>query len=105
MKYVIAIVKAFRAEEVLRELEGLEVEGLTVSEVRGYGRQRGHSEMYQEAEYTNVFLPKARIEFSVSDDLLEEAIQHICSAARTGRIGDGKIFVLSSREALWGGGN
>jgi len=101
MKYVIAIVKAFRAEDVLKELEGMDVESLIVSEVRGYGRQRGHGEVYQETEYTNVFLPKTQIEFAVPDDLLEEAIQRICAAARTGRIGDGKIFVLSSREALW----
>lgn len=101
MKRVVAIVKGFRAEDVLRELQSLEVEGLAVSEVRGYGRQRGQSEPYKDAGFPSIFLPKVRIEFSVEDSELEEAISKICSSARTGRIGDGKIFILPCREVFW----
>ncbi len=95
MKNVIAIIKPFKLDEVRVALASLGVQGLTVTEVRGFGRQKGHTELYRGAEYTIDFLPKLRIETAVSDSLLERAVDVIEQAAKTGKIGDGKIFVIN----------
>ena len=94
MKNVIAIIKPFKLDEVRIALASLGVQGLTVTEVRGFGRQKGHTELYRGAEYTVDFVPKLRIETAVSDALLERAVDAIEQAAKTGKIGDGKIFVM-----------
>ena len=93
MKLIMAMVKPFALEAVRQALGEVGVEGMTVSEVRGYGRQKGHTEIYRGAEYVVNFLPKLRIEIAVSSDLADRAVQVITSSARTGQIGDGKIFV------------
>ena len=93
MKLVTAIVKPFRLDDVRNALSEVGVQGMTVSEVKGFGRQRGHTELYRGAEYVVDFLPKAKIEIAVSDDLVERVIEAIVDAARTGKVGDGKIFV------------
>ena len=93
MKIVMAIIKPFKLEEVRDALTAIGVHGLTVTEVKGYGRQKGHTEIYRGAEYVVNFLPKLRIEIAVSSDLANKAVQVITSSARTGQIGDGKIFV------------
>ena len=95
MKNVIAIIKPFKLDEVRVALASLGVQGLTVTEVRGFGRQKGHTELYRGAEYTVDFLPKRRIETAVSDSLLERVVDVIEQAAKTGKIGDGKIFVMN----------
>jgi nitrogen regulatory protein P-II 2 len=95
MKLVIAIIKPFKLDEVRVALSALGVQGLTVTEVKGFGRQKGHTELYRGAEYAVDFLPKLRIEAAVSDDLLEQVIETIEQTARTGKIGDGKIFVAA----------
>jgi nitrogen regulatory protein P-II 2 len=95
VKNVIAIIKPFKLDEVRVALASLGVQGLTVTEVRGFGRQKGHTELYRGAEYTVDFLPKLRIETTVSDSLLERAVDVIEQAAKTGKIGDGKIFVMN----------
>jgi nitrogen regulatory protein P-II 2 len=99
MKNVIAIIKPFKLDEVRVALASLGVQGLTVTEVRGFGRQKGHTELYRGAEYTIDFLPKLRIETAVSDSLLERAVDVIEQAAKTGKIGDGKIFVMNIESA------
>src|SRR3977135_973945 len=93
MKLVVAIIKPFKLDEVRQALTAIGVHGMTVTEVKGYGRQKGHTEIYRGAEYVVNFLPKLRIEIAVSSDLADKAVQVITSAARTGQIGDGKIFV------------
>lgn len=93
MKLVTAIVKPFRLDDVRNALGEVGIQGMTVSEVKGFGRQRGHTELYRGAEYVVDFLPKAKIEIAVSDDLVERVIEAIVDAARTGKVGDGKIFV------------
>ena len=93
MKQITAIVKPFKLEEVREALAEIGVSGLTVTEVKGFGRQKGHTELYRGAEYVVDFLPKLKIEVAVSADRLEHAIEAISTAARTGKIGDGKIFV------------
>ncbi|MBP8034930.1 MAG: Nitrogen regulatory protein [Pseudomonadota bacterium] len=93
MKNVIAIIKPFKLDEVRIALASLGVQGLTVTEVRGFGRQKGHTELYRGAEYTVDFLPKLRIETAVSDSMVDRAVDMIEQAAKTGKIGDGKIFV------------
>jgi len=93
MKYVTCIIKPFRVDPLVQSLLDAEVESLTVGHVRGYGRQKGHLHLYKESEYVIAFLPKVKIEFGVEDDRLEEVIQGLLEVARTGRIGDGKIFV------------
>ena len=93
MKRIEAIIKPFRLEEVKDALKEIEVTGMTVSEVKGYGRQRGHSELYRGAEYVVDFLPKVKIEVVVAADMVERVVETIMEAARTGKIGDGKIFV------------
>jgi nitrogen regulatory protein P-II 2 len=93
MKLVTAIVKPFRLDDVRNALSEVGVQGMTVSEVKGFGRQRGHTELYRGAEYVVDFLPKAKIEVAVADDRVEQVIEAIVDAAKTGKVGDGKIFV------------
>ncbi len=93
MKLVTAIVKPFRLDDVRNALGEVGIQGMTVSEVKGFGRQRGHTELYRGAEYVVDFLPKAKIEVAVSDDMVERVIETIVHAAKTGKVGDGKIFV------------
>ena len=100
MKLVTAIIKPFKLEEVRDALTAVGVHGLTVTEVKGYGRQKGHTELYRGAEYVVDFLPKVKIEAALSADLVERAIEAIEGAARTGKIGDGKIFVLDVGQAV-----
>jgi|UniRef100_UPI0040471C8A nitrogen regulatory protein P-II 2 len=100
MKLVIAIIKPFKLDEVRIALSALGVQGLTVTEVKGFGRQKGHTELYRGAEYAVDFLPKLRIEAAVSDDLLEQVIETIEQSARTGKIGDGKIFVSTLEKVV-----
>lgn len=100
MKLVIAIIKPFKLDEVRIALSALGVQGLTVTEVKGFGRQKGHTELYRGAEYAVDFLPKLRIEAAVSDDLLERVIETIEESAKTGKIGDGKIFVAPLEEVI-----
>src|SRR5438067_9049469 len=99
MKKLEAIIKPFKLEEVKEALTELGIEGMTVTEVKGFGRQKGHTEIYRGSEYTVDFLPKVKIETVVADDLAEKAVSAIVAAAKTGKIGDGKIFVLSVEEA------
>ena len=99
MKYIIAIIKPFRLDEVRAALTDLGVQGMTVSEVRGFGRQKGHTEIYRGAEYQIDFLPKTKVEIAVSDALAERVVETIERAARTDKIGDGKIFVLDLTSA------
>jgi nitrogen regulatory protein P-II 2 len=100
MKLIIAIIKPFKLDEVREALTSLGIQGLTVSEVKGFGRQKGQTEIYRGAEYSVSFLPKVKIEVAVADDLLERTIETIQRAANTGRIGDGKIFVLDLAQAV-----
>jgi len=100
MKIVMAVIKPFKLEEVRDALTALGVHGLTVTEVKGYGRQKGHTEIYRGAEYAVSFLPKIKIEVAVSADLVASAIEAIANAARTGQIGDGKIFVMPLEKAV-----
>ena len=100
MKLVIAIIKPFKLEEVRDALNGLGISGITVTEVKGYGRQKGHTEIYRGAEYTISFLPKLKIEVAVASDRVRAVVEAITAASRTGQIGDGKIFVLDIESAL-----
>ena len=100
MKLVTAIVKPFKLDEVREALAELGVNGLTVTEVKGFGRQKGHTELYRGAEYVVDFLPKVKIEAAVPDDLLEQCLEAIQKSARTGKIGDGKIFVFDIEQAI-----
>jgi len=100
MKLVVAIIKPFKLDEVRQALTAIGVSGMTVTEVKGYGRQKGHTEVYRGAEYVVNFLPKLRIEIAVSSDLADKAVDVITSSARTGQIGDGKIFVTPIDHAL-----
>ena len=100
MKLVTAIIKPFKLDDVKAALETLGVQGLTVSEVQGFGRQKGHTELYRGAEYVVDFLPKVKIEAAVAEDLVERAIEAIEGAARTGKIGDGKIFVYDLEQVV-----
>lgn len=100
MKLVMAIIKPFKLDEVREALTALGVQGLTVSEVKGFGRQKGQTEIYRGAEYSVSFLPKVKIEVCLADDLADRAIEAIQKAANTGRIGDGKIFVLDVAQAM-----
>ena len=100
MKKIEAIIKPFKLDEVKQALTGLGVQGLTVTEVKGFGRQKGHTELYRGAEYVVDFLPKIKLEVAVSDDMRDKVVDAIISAANTGRIGDGKIFVLPMEEAV-----
>lgn len=100
MKLVMAIIKPFKLDDVRDALTGLGLEGMTVSEVKGYGRQKGQSEIYRGAEYAVNFLPKVKLEVALADELVERAVEAIAKAANTGRIGDGKIFVLDLAHAV-----
>ena len=100
MKIVMAVIKPFKLEEVRDALTTLGVHGLTVTEVKGYGRQKGHTEIYRGAEYAVSFLPKLKIEVAVASELVGQVIEAITAAARTGQIGDGKIFVTSLEKAV-----
>jgi nitrogen regulatory protein P-II 2 len=100
MKIVMAIIKPFKLEEVRDALTAIGVHGLTVTEVKGYGRQKGHTEIYRGAEYAVSFLPKLKIEVAVSADVADKVVEAIVAAARTGQIGDGKIFVYSLDSAV-----
>tara|TARA_Y100000815_G_scaffold172366_2_gene156721 strand:+ start:28447 stop:28875 length:429 start_codon:yes stop_codon:yes gene_type:complete len=100
MKLIMAIIKPFKLDEVREALTAVGVEGLTVSEVKGYGRQKGHTEIYRGAEYSISFLPKTKIEIVVEDDLVARAIDAVSGAAKTGQIGDGKIFVFGIDDAV-----
>lgn len=100
MKFIVAIIKPSRLEEVREALTALGIEGMTASEVKGYGRQKGHKEIYRGSEYTVNFVPKIKIEIAVSSDIAERAVQAIRESAGTGQIGDGKIFVLPLEEAM-----
>jgi nitrogen regulatory protein P-II 2 len=100
MKMIMAIIKPFKLEEVREALSSIGVQGITVTEVKGFGRQKGHTELYRGAEYVVDFLPKVKIEAAVSDELVESAIEAIEKAARTGKIGDGKIFVSNLEQAV-----
>ena len=100
MQKVEAIIKPFKLDEVKEALNAIGVQGITVSEVKGFGRQKGHTELYRGAEYVVDFLPKIKLEIVVPDDLVPKVVEAIQSAANTGRIGDGKIFVLPVIEAV-----
>ena len=100
MKLVMAIIKPFKLDEVREALTSLGLQGLTVSEVKGFGRQKGQPEIYRGAEYSVSFLPKVKIEVAVTDDMLEQVLEVIQKSANTGRIGDGKIFVLDIGHAV-----
>jgi nitrogen regulatory protein P-II 2 len=100
MKFVTAIIKPFKLDEVREALSAISVQGLTVTEVKGFGRQKGHTELYRGAEYVVDFLPKVKIEVAIKDDLLEQAIEAIEKAANTGKIGDGKIFVFELKQVI-----
>jgi nitrogen regulatory protein PII len=95
MKLITAVVKPFRLDDVRNALAEVGVQGMTVTEVKGFGRQRGHTELYRGAEYVVDFLPKVKVEVALSDELVERAIEAIIDAAKTGKVGDGKIFVTS----------
>lgn len=100
MKQITAIIKPFKLDEVREELSEIGVNGLTVTEVKGFGRQRGHTELYRGAEYVVDFLPKVRIDVVVTDDQADACIEAIIKAARTGKIGDGKIFVTNIEKVI-----
>ena len=100
MKKLEAIIKPFKLEEVKEALAELGIEGMTVTEVKGFGRQKGHTEIYRGSEYTVDFLPKVKIEIVLTDDLADKAVSTIVSAAKTGKIGDGKVFVLPVDSAV-----
>ena len=100
MKLISAIIKPFKLDEVREALSGVGVQGITVTEVKGFGRQKGHTELYRGAEYVVDFLPKVKVEAAVDDALLDRAIEAIETSARTGKIGDGKIFVFELKHAM-----
>lgn len=100
MKYIIAIIKPGKLDEVREALSSVGITGMTVTEVKGFGRQKGHKELYRGAEYTVDFLPKVKVEAAVDDALLDQTITTIAAAARSEKIGDGKIFVLDLMEAI-----
>ena len=100
MKLVTAIIKPFKVEEVRSSLDKIGVSGMTMTEVKGFGRQKGHTELYRGAEYTTDFLPKIKIEIAISDDLVEQVKNAIVDAASSGKIGDGKIFITPIEEVV-----
>jgi nitrogen regulatory protein P-II 2 len=100
MKFVTAIIKPFKLDEVREALSAIGVQGITVTEVKGFGRQKGHTELYRGAEYVVDFLPKVKIEVAVKADLLDQVIEAIEKSANTGKIGDGKIFVFTIEQAI-----
>jgi len=100
MKMITAIIKPFKLDDVREAVAEIGIQGITVTEVKGFGRQRGHTELYRGAEYVVDFLPKAKIELAVADEVVEQVVEAIASTARTGKIGDGKIFVSELVEAI-----
>ncbi len=100
MKIITAIIKPFKLDDVRQALGEIGVQGLTVSEVKGFGRQKGHTELYRGAEYVVDFLPKVKLEVAIDDDLVDQAIDAITSSANTGRIGDGKIFITTLEQVV-----
>ena len=100
MKMVTAIIKPFKLDEVRESLGELGVTGVTVTEVKGFGRQKGHTELYRGAEYVVDFLPKVKVEVALADDLVDRAVEAITAAAQTGKIGDGKIFITNTEEVI-----
>ena len=100
MKLIIAIIKPFKLKEVKEALAGIGIEGMTVTEVKGFGRQKGHTEIYRGSEYTVDFLPKVKLEVAVRDDLKEKVVDVIVKTARTGKIGDGKVFVAPLEDVI-----
>ena len=98
MKLITAVIKPFRLEDVRNALAEVGVQGMTVTEVKGFGRQRGHTELYRGAEYVVDFLPKVKVEVALTDDLVDRAIEVIVEAAKTGKVGDGKIFITELEE-------
>ncbi len=100
MKLVSAIIKPFKLDDVREALSEIGVQGITVTEVKGFGRQKGHTELYRGAEYVVDFLPKVKIEIAIGDEMLDQVIEAISSAANTGKIGDGKIFVVALEQAV-----
>tara|TARA_B100000768_G_scaffold180835_1_gene201860 strand:- start:814 stop:1152 length:339 start_codon:yes stop_codon:yes gene_type:complete len=100
MKLVSAIIKPFKLDDVREALSDMGVQGVTVTEVKGFGRQKGHTELYRGAEYVIDFLPKVKIEAAVDDDLVDQVIEAISNSANTGKIGDGKIFVVNLEQAI-----
>jgi nitrogen regulatory protein P-II 2 len=100
MKYIVAVIKPFKLDEVREALSKVGVQGLTVTEVSGFGRQKGHTEIYRGAEYTITFVPKLRIEVAVPDNMADQVVEAIETAGKTGEIGDGKIFVMDLDQAV-----
>ncbi|TNF88097.1 MAG: P-II family nitrogen regulator [Gammaproteobacteria bacterium] len=100
MKIITAIIKPFKLDDVRQSLGEIGVQGLTVSEVKGFGRQKGHTELYRGAEYVVDFLPKVKLEIAIDDDMVDQAIEAITSSANTGKIGDGKIFVTPLEQVV-----
>jgi nitrogen regulatory protein P-II 2 len=100
MKMVAAVIKPFKLDDVREALSDIGVQGITVTEVKGFGRQKGHTELYRGAEYVVDFLPKVKIELAIPDDLLDRVVEAIMNAAKTGKIGDGKIFVYELQQAI-----
>jgi nitrogen regulatory protein PII len=100
MKVVIAVIKPFKLDDVKDALEGIGIQGMTVSDARGFGRQRGHTEVYRGAEYQVDFIPKTRVEVAVDDDQVDEVVKSIVTAARTDSIGDGKVWVLPAEQVI-----
>ena len=100
MKFIVAIIKPFKLEEVKEALSQLGIQGMTVTEVKGFGRQKGHTEIYRGSEYTVDFLPKVKLEVVVADEVVGRVVEAIVKAAKTGKIGDGKVFVLPIEDAV-----
>jgi len=100
MKLITAIIKPFKLDDVRQAVADIGIQGITVTEVKGFGRQRGHTELYRGAEYVVDFLPKTKIELAVGDDVVEQIVEAIVNTARTGKIGDGKIFVTGLEEVI-----
>jgi Nitrogen regulatory protein PII len=100
MKLIIAIIKPFKLEEVKEALSEIGIEGMTVTEVKGFGRQKGHTEIYRGSEYTVDFLPKVKLEIVVADEMVTKTVDAVVKAAKTGKIGDGKVFVVALEEAV-----
>jgi nitrogen regulatory protein P-II 2 len=100
MKLISAVIKPFKLDEVREALSAIGVQGITVTEVKGFGRQKGHTELYRGAEYVVDFLPKVKIEAAITDEILDQAVEAIEKSASTGKIGDGKIFVLDLQQAI-----
>ena len=100
MKLITAIVKPFKLDDIRQAVADVGIQGITVTEVKGFGRQRGHTELYRGAEYVVDFLPKTKVELAVSDDVVEQVVEAIVNTARTGKIGDGKIFVTALEEVV-----